>query len=166
MEISVAPDYTINENGEIWSKERVIIKNNDKIQNRKSQLIQPSENKGGYLKVCVRVNKKTKHFLVHRLIATAFIPNPNNLPVVNHKNGDKLNNSISNLEWCTTMYNNQSINKTKNFGCINKTLFGTYQARYNSNGIFHSKNFKTEAESEIWLVLEEVIVKLESQLIL
>jgi hypothetical protein len=166
MEISVAPDYTINENGEIWSKDRVIIKNNDKIQNHKSQLIQPSENKGGYLKVCLRVDKKRKYFRVHRLIAEAFIPNPNNLPVVNHKNGDRLNNSISNLEWCTQEYNTQSINTTRNFGCICKTPFGTYQAQYRSNKIYYSKSFKTEAEAQIWLVLENIIVKLESQLIL
>jgi hypothetical protein len=166
MEISVAPDYTINENGEIWSKDRVVQHKNDKIENRKSQLIQPSEDKSGYLKVCLRVNQKPKMFRVHRLIATAFIPNPNNLPVVNHKNGDKLNNSISNLEWCTQMYNMQSINTKKNFGCIRKIPSNTYYARYNSNGITHCKTFKTEAEAEIWLVLEKIIVKLESQLIL
>ena len=166
MEISVAPDYVIHENGEVFSKDRVVQYENGRKQTYKSQLIKSSQDTHGYLMVGLYVDKKQKHFLVHRLIANAFIPNPENLPVVNHKNQNTKDNSIKNLEWCTTMYNNQSINTTRNFGCIYKTPNNTYRARYNSNGIFHSKNFKTEAESEIWLVLEEIIVKLESQLIL
>ena len=48
-----------------------------------------------------------KHmYRVHRLVATTFIPNPNNLPEVNHKDENKLNNCVSNLEWCTHQYNN------------------------------------------------------------
>ena len=55
---------------------------------------------------------KTKY--IHRLIAEAFIPNPNNLPVVNHKDENKLNSSIDNLEWCTYEYN-------RNYGtCIER----------------------------------------------
>tara|TARA_R110002126_G_scaffold187379_2_gene335949 strand:- start:3618 stop:4130 length:513 start_codon:yes stop_codon:yes gene_type:complete len=164
MEISLAPDYVIHENGEIWSKERVIIKNNGKIQNLKSQLIKSSVD-GRYLRVSLTVDKKGKHFLVHRLIATAFIPNPNNLRCVNHKNGDKLNNSISNLEWCDNMYNTQSINTTRNFGNVYKTQCNTYQARYRSNGITHCKCFKTEAEAVVNLVIAEIFIRFETQLV-
>lgn len=49
-------------------------------------------------------NKKYTH-KIHRLMALAFIPNPNNYPVINHKDANKLNNSLSNLEWCTQKYN-------------------------------------------------------------
>lgn len=61
----------------------------------------------GYLRVSLCKNCKTKHHLVHRLVAIAFIPNPNNYPEVNHKDEDKTNNSIQNLEWCDRLYNNR-----------------------------------------------------------
>ena len=59
----------------------------------------------GYLLVLLYSNGKGKLVKVHRLVAEAFIPNPNNLPQVNHKDEDKTNNNVDNLEWCTNKYN-------------------------------------------------------------
>ena len=61
---------------------------------------------GDYIRVVLQKHgRKPKTVLVHRLVAKVFIPNPLNLPVVNHKDCDKQNNSVSNLEWCTNSYN-------------------------------------------------------------
>ena len=59
----------------------------------------------GYKEVLFSENGKTTQYLVHRLIAKAFVPNPDNLDYVNHKDGNKLNNAAINLEWCTRSYN-------------------------------------------------------------
>lgn len=63
------------------------------------------DGKGNYYMVCLHKNKALKHFLVHRLVAQAFIPNPDNLPCVNHKDEIKTNNHADNLEFCTISYN-------------------------------------------------------------
>lgn len=84
----------------------------------KAALLILTTNNNGYKKVTLVKNGKKKDFSVHRLIAQAFIPNPNNLPQVNHKDENKQNNMIwvnedgsidynkSNLEWCDAIYNN------------------------------------------------------------
>lgn len=79
----------------------------------KEHLLKPRKHNNGknrkdhYLRVMLK-NKETNKFediLLHRLVAEAFIPNPNNYPQVNHKNENKLDCSVSNLEWCTNKYN-------------------------------------------------------------
>ncbi len=61
----------------------------------------------GYYQVTLYNGNVRKKFLVHRLVASAFIPNPDNLPHINHKDEDPSNNAASNLEWCTPLYNNR-----------------------------------------------------------
>lgn len=60
----------------------------------------------GYYAVDLRKDGTCKTRTIHRLVAEAFLPNPDNLPYVNHKDEDKTNNSVENLEWCTSQYNN------------------------------------------------------------
>lgn len=69
-------------------------------------ILKPSIANSGYCQVTLYSKPLKKKFLVHRLVATAFIPNPNNLPQINHKDENPLNNNCANLEWCTARYNN------------------------------------------------------------
>ena len=70
----------------------------------KNERILKPRKQSGYYKVLL-YNNETREYLIHRLVANAFIPNPDNLPQVNHKDEDKANNCVSNLEWCTQKYN-------------------------------------------------------------
>lgn len=98
----------------ITRKAKVKILNND-FRTVKGQLISPAITKDGYLKVSLSKNHKRYYFRVHRLIAKTFIPNLNNYPEINHKDENKLNNNVDNLEWCTSKYN-------CNYGTRNKRL--------------------------------------------
>jgi hypothetical protein len=72
---------------------------------RREKLMHTSINRGGYQQVMLRKNGTIKLHRVHRLVATAFIENPNQYGEVNHKDENKLNNGVDNLEWCTHQYN-------------------------------------------------------------
>ena len=76
------------------------------VKNKHGRILKP-EIRTGYYSVDLMKNGKRYKFRVHRLVAEAFIPNPDNLPMVNHKDEDKLNNLASNLEWCDNTYNSQ-----------------------------------------------------------
>ena len=71
----------------------------------KGGVLKPKLGKEGYFKVQLCRNGKVKDFHIHRLVAKAFLPNPNSLPQVNHRDLNKINNCVSNLEWCTSQYN-------------------------------------------------------------
>lgn len=71
----------------------------------KERILKPGMDGCGYLKANLYKEGKIKHFMVHRLVAQAFIPNPEGLPQINHKDEDKTNNRVDNLEWCTAKYN-------------------------------------------------------------
>ena len=75
-------------------------------KNGKPKIIKPNLNVG-YLRVCLCKDNKPKNFSVHRLVALAFIPNPENKPQINHIDGCKLNNYVRNLEWATAQENTQ-----------------------------------------------------------
>jgi len=76
------------------------ISSHGRIKNNKTKYIKKLwKHYKGHLKIALRVNKKRKNYFVHRLVAIAFIPNPDNLPLVDHLDEDKANPHISNLEW-------------------------------------------------------------------
>lgn len=81
------------------------INNLGQIRNKNGKILKTSINSGGYEIISLRKNGKCKRLYIHRLVATHFIPNPNNYREVNHKNENKLDNRVENLEWCNRRYN-------------------------------------------------------------
>lgn len=97
--------YQVSSLGRVRSLDRYVV---DSLENRrfyKGKVLSPVKDTDGYLKVGLSYNGKCKKCLVHRLAAQAFIENFDNLPEVNHKDEDKTNNNVDNLEWCTAKYN-------------------------------------------------------------
>ena len=96
--------YQISNLGKLRSKER-IVDYGWKKANRPSKILSFREGKYGYLYTIISINKIRKTVKPHRLVALNFIPNPLNLPEVNHIDGNKLNNAFWNLEWSTSKDN-------------------------------------------------------------
>ena len=92
------PTYLISEYGRVWSK-------------RSNRLLSNSEDNQGYLMVNLGPDSHTHR--IHRLVTKAWLPNPDRLPVVHHKDGDKHNNHTSNLMWTTYKHNTQEGASTK-----------------------------------------------------
>ena len=78
--------YAITSCGKVWSY-------------RTKKFLKPYGNKNGYLRVDLRKDKERKQFLIHRLVAEAYIPNPNNYDTVDHIDFDRTNNCVNNLQW-------------------------------------------------------------------
>ena len=97
--------YQVSNFGRVKSLERLIKYTENKIVLRKCRIIKTHTNKCGYVYVVLHKDGNKKNYLVHRLVAEVFISNPDNLPQVNHKDENKLNNSVENLEWCDAKYN-------------------------------------------------------------
>lgn len=99
--------YQISNLGRVKSLDRVVIGKDGRKFHYKCQIMKPGIHYKGYILVKLCIDSKQKCYKVHRLVAQAFIPNPDNLPQVNHKDEDKTNNRVENLEWCTNEYNNK-----------------------------------------------------------
>jgi len=96
--------YSVNESGEILSHARSFIGLNKRLYNICEKKLKQATGKHGYKSVTL-CNDKKKNWRVHRLVAIAFIPNIENKPCINHKNGIKTDNRVKNLEWCTVSEN-------------------------------------------------------------
>lgn len=92
LPLSINDNYCISKNGNVYSYYT-------------NKILKQRNNKKGYPSVHLTINGKGISKVVHRLVAKTFIPNPYNLPQVNHIDGNKENNSVENLEWCTNEYN-------------------------------------------------------------
>ena len=113
--------YAITRDGKVWSY-------------KSKKFLKPGLIRDGYHRVNLCKNGKKKNYLIHRLVAEAFIPNPDNLPQVNHKDEDKSNNCVDNLEWCSAKYNANYGTRTERISkpvyCVelNKVFDGARQA--------------------------------------
>lgn len=97
--------YLADENGNILSAGRISESSNGKVRILKRKILKPVKKENGYYIVTLHKDGKQSSRYVHRLIAETFLPNPNGLPQVNHKNENPADNRLINLEWCDGKYN-------------------------------------------------------------
>jgi hypothetical protein len=138
-------DYVIYENGDIISFKRY----------KEGKKIKPELNKSnGYLMICLRTKDGARfNNTIHRLLAKAFIPNPDNKPCIDHIDRNRQNNELSNLRWVSYIENNNnftprngSIYGTILKGCINPTYIFTQYIQ----GKRHTKRFKTLEDAQAY----------------
>ena len=96
--------YQVSNLGRVRSLTRKV-KTFNGVRTSNGQLLKPLKTNTGYYRVDLKQNQKDKYMSIHRLVAEAFIPNPNNYPIINHKDNNPQNNCVDNLEWCTQSYN-------------------------------------------------------------
>lgn len=104
--------YQISNYSNVKSLDRVIKQKTGKTQTIKGRILKQRTNPGGYYYVELSKNGTKATFAIHQLVAQAFLDNPGNKPIVNHIDGNKLNNSLTNLEWATYSQNLQHAYKT------------------------------------------------------
>ena len=97
--------YEVSNRGNMKSLERTVWDNRGYYRTVPERILKPMKDSSGYLQVKLWKDGKAKKYLVHRLVAEAFIPNPDNLPQINHIDENKQNNCMDNLEWCSRSYN-------------------------------------------------------------
>jgi hypothetical protein len=138
MDINNYEEYLIYKDGRVFSKKRNIF-------------MKPNKNGEGYLRLNLCKNGKRKNFLIHRLIAEHYIDNPDNNPCIDHIDGNKTNNNISNLRWVTRIENcnafqtkrinnksgikNISYHKTHKYWKYKKNIYGKEYLRTFKNKI-------------------------------
>ena len=111
--------YQVSNLGNVRSVDRTFINTCGVTVTRKGTVLKPNPHRDGYLKVTMHKGGRGNVTVIHRCVANAFIPNEKNLPQVNHKDGNKQNNTVENLEWCTAFDN---MNHAKQQGLRNKAL--------------------------------------------
>lgn len=98
-------NYQVSNFGRVKSNDFILKTPTGQSWVRKGKILKPYKSKKGYLLCDLRIGGKRKIIPVHRMVALAFIPNIQNKPQINHKDGNKENNNVDNLEWCTNSEN-------------------------------------------------------------
>lgn len=142
----VYPDYFISKTGKLWSSYW-------------GNYISPCLSEKGYEKVKIKVGDKYLSTFIHRLVAEAFIPNPQNLPQINHINEIKVDNRVENLEWCTNEYNHEY--GCRNQKCSNSMLdkYGEPVVQLSLNGTF-IREFTSSSEVKRLLGYEDTLIRI------
>ena len=141
--------YEVSSEGRVRRKSGYVnsgIKNNDK-RYIVGKVLKQNKKRNGYLTVDLSKDYKVKTISIHRLVAQAFIENPDNLPQVNHKNGNKLDNRAENLEWCTASYNRKhafetGLQKSRGKKVRCKQLDMIFDSSYKAAEYINEKKFK------------------------
>ena len=126
--ISGCPDYQVSNLGRVKSMERKVKGKFGSIRTLKEKILKPRKNRYNYLQVFLCKEGNGKNMYIHRLVCDAFIPNPYNLPEINHKDENPLNNNVENLEYCDRLYNcnygnrNNRISKSNTNGKKSKAV--------------------------------------------
>jgi len=163
--------YQVSNTGKVKSLDRYVKARSDSKMIKRGTVMKLQESHKGYCIVSLHKENNIKSFSVHRLVAEAFIPNPMRKPQVNHKDCDKKNNMVSNLEWCTQdenmrhasdngIYNNKS---SKQLSAIRKNQLIASEKRkkavnqYSVDGLFIRQFASmTEAEKETGTSLSKI----------
>lgn len=139
------PEFPFIE-GSSWGRVRTldrVVSTKKGMRVVKGRILKQRRNRDGYLYMHFKVNGKTVNLSVHRLVAQTFIPNPDNLPELNHKDNNPLNNKPNNLEWCTHAYN---IAYKEKYGTSAATALGCPVYAVNLK-TWEAQWFKTQAEA-------------------
>lgn len=127
--------YEVSNMGQVRSLDRYCVDSWGRkyLQRGKTIKLSTSLSKGNYLQVFATIyeNRKPHRLLVHRLVAKAFIPNPNDLPQINHKDENSTNNCVENLEWCDAKYNVNYGTGIARRSITNRKAISVYDANHN-----------------------------------
>lgn len=159
--------YEVSTSGNVRTKDRIGVRG----YHVKGHVLSQRDNSNGYLRCGMNIDGKPKSYLVHRLVASAFIPNPENKPFVNHIDGNKHNNNVENLEWCTKSENEKHawLNGLKTDIATKGELHGMHKLRerdvryIRNNHVRNGGTMKTGELAKMFSVNPQTITEIVSK---